>query len=185
MSYEAFHATEFVAVSQDIIWTKFLTEEFVEIIKNACTSANSWKGNRRQPYFTQDIHFEKELPEWYDILAYKLNEDIFPKACRYWEVENITVQNIFAVRYSLGTQRELKQHHDDSFISGSIKLNDSYTGGELYFPRQKFTNKNIGTGDLLLWPGQITHIHGSTALLTGEKYSVTIWTKNEDLENHR
>ena len=69
-------------------------------------------------------------------------------------------------------------HHDDSYITGSIKLNNDYTGAELLFPRQKFSNKDVQVGDLLLFPGEVTHPHKCAPLKSGEKYSLTMWTKD-------
>ena len=89
---------------------------------------------------------------------------------------------IFAIKYCMEGQRSLKLHRDESFVSGSIKLNDEYEGAELIFPDQGFTNKNVEVGDLLLWPGSITHPHCSDYLLSGEKYSMTIWTPYPNIE---
>ena len=185
MSHELFHEILLREVSRDILHTKFLPVEVCDLILQACLEKDSWSGNKRQPYFTQVIHIKEELPEWYSLLEVGLNTAL-QQAAEWWNVgEAISIAEVFALKYSEDTQRVLKVHHDDSFISGSIKLNSSYHGAELFFPRQNFTNKNIPVGDLLLWPGQITHEHGSATLLSGKKYSVTIWTKNEAMENYR
>ena len=62
-------------------------------------------------------------------------------------------------------------------MSASIKLNTGYEGSDLWFPRQKFSSKKVNVGTALLWPGQITHPHKATELTKGEKYSITLWTK--------
>ena len=69
-------------------------------------------------------------------------------------------------------------HSDISLVSGSVKLNDEYEGGELYFPRQNFSNKDIPVGKCILFPSQVTHPHTSTELLSGTKWSLTMWTNN-------
>jgi hypothetical protein len=56
-------------------------------------------------------------------------------------------------------------------------LNNNYEGAALYFPEKKFTNEDIEVGDILIWPGQITHRHGCKELKSGAKYALTIWTK--------
>ena len=186
MSRELFHPIEFESVSQDILHTKFLPEDICNILLEIVQEKDTWNCNNRLPYYTDDIHLDKDLPEWHEILTSGL-EEALNMASGYWGigVGEAEVASMFAIRYTLTTQKALDFHHDDSYISGSIKLNDNYNGGELFFPRQKFSNKNIGVGDLLLWPGQLTHPHGSVALTEGEKYSITIWTKNESLANHR
>jgi predicted 2-oxoglutarate/Fe(II)-dependent dioxygenase YbiX len=74
-------------------------------------------------------------------------------------------------------QRDLRLHSDLSLVTGSVKLNDDYTGGDLYFPRQKFSNKDVPVGKCILFPGQVTHSHTSKELESGTKFSLTIWTK--------
>ena len=86
------------------------------------------------------------------------------------------LRDAFLIKYEMDKQRELRVHNDASLVTGSVKLNDDYTGGLLEFPRQKFTNKDIPVGKCLLFPGQVTHGHTSTLLESGTKYSLTIWS---------
>lgn len=186
MSRELFHPIELNPVSSNILHTKFLPVEICEALLSTALKLDTWEYNPRLVYHTDDIHIKESLPEWYSLIETGLLE-AFDRAADYWNIESaeISIASMFAVRYHMSGKLDLKVHHDDSYITGSIKLNNSYKGGELFFPRLKFTNKNIDTGDLLLWPGQITHPHGSLPLTEGEKYSITIWTKNESLANHR
>ena len=68
---------------------------------------------------------------------------------------------------------------DGSLITGTVRLSDQYTGGELTFPRQKYKNTNVPVGSMLLWPSSIQHIHYSDQLTSGTKYSLVAWTKND------
>ena len=86
----------------------------------------------------------------------------------------------FLIKYDLKGQRKLRLHTDASLVTGSVKLNDDYTGGELYFPRQDFSNKDVPVGKCILFPGQVTHSHTSKELLSGTKYSLTMWTNRYD-----
>ena len=81
------------------------------------------------------------------------------------------------MRYAVDTQKELPLHHDASYVTGSVKLNEDYKGGNLSFPRQTFTNEQIPRGKLLLFPGAVSHPHECTELTEGTKYSLTIWTQ--------
>jgi predicted 2-oxoglutarate/Fe(II)-dependent dioxygenase YbiX len=83
---------------------------------------------------------------------------------------------LFTIKYSMDTQRKLNLHHDMSLVSGSLKLNNNYTGGELYFPRQGVSNSQLDVGSIILWPGQVTHPHECKELESGVKYSLTLWT---------
>jgi len=165
-------------VGSDILCCKFLTEEAVDMLLCCIQEQGDWTSNHRDPdYFTQDLHLKQSLPDFYDILVDYLHKEIYPLASDFWDIPEFVVKDFFAVRYTLDTQTSLKPHHDSSFITGSVKLNDDYEGALLNFPRKKFTNKDIAIGDLLLWPGNITHRHECTPLLKGEKYSLTIWTE--------
>ena len=61
----------------------------------------------------------------------------------------------------------------------AVKLNNLYRGASLEFPRQKWDNRNISVGRLICWPGKLTHPHRCSPLESGNKYSLTIWTKEK------
>lgn len=83
----------------------------------------------------------------------------------------------FVIKYDANNQTALDLHHDTSIISGAVKLNDDYEGGELYFPRQNVSNKDVPVGWIILWPGKVTHPHMSKELISGTKYSMILWSK--------
>lgn len=165
-------------VGPDILCCKFLTPEGIDLIMNCIGAVNKWSANHRdKDYFTQDMHFKKDLPDLYDMITEYLEREIYPLASEFWDIPDFVVKELFAIRYTLDTQTSLDTHHDSSFITGSVKLNQGYLGAELYFPRKIFNNANVEVGDLLLWPGNITHLHGCSRLVEGEKYALTIWTE--------
>jgi len=164
-------------VGSDILCCKFLTQEGVDILMYCIESQGEWTSNHKdRDYSTQDMHLNVCLPDLHSMFVEYLEKEIYPLASHFWDIPEFVVKDIFVVKYTLDTQTSLKPHHDSSFITGSVKLNDGYEGALLNFPRKKFTNKDIEVGDLLLWPGNITHRHESTSLLKGEKYSLTIWS---------
>jgi predicted 2-oxoglutarate/Fe(II)-dependent dioxygenase YbiX len=67
-------------------------------------------------------------------------------------------------------------------VTGTVRLSDEYTGGELVFPRQKYKNTDVPVGSMLVWPSSIQHLHYSDTLLSGIKYTWVSWTKNERKE---
>lgn len=87
------------------------------------------------------------------------------------------VRDAFVMRYTMDTQTNLALHHDASLVTGSVKLNDDYTGAELIFPRQRLSNYILPVGHILLFPGQVTHPHYVNELKSGSKYSFTVWTR--------
>lgn len=82
----------------------------------------------------------------------------------------------FINRYTMDSQRTSNLHNDTSMISMVVKLNDDYTGGELEFPRQQRTNKDIPVGHAVVFPGSITHPHRVNELTSGVKYGFVSWT---------
>lgn len=56
-----------------------------------------------------------------------------------------------------------------------IYLNDDYTGGETFFPRQDISVKG-SVGDVLFFPSTYTHPHIAKEIITGKKYSVALWS---------
>ena len=85
--------------------------------------------------------------------------------------------HVFIVKYTIGIQESLRLHYDESEVTISVKLNDSYTGCELWFPRQKFENSLISVGNALIFPGGITHPHEARTLRSGTKYVLNAWAQ--------
>ena len=73
------------------------------------------------------------------------------------------------------TREGLRLHHDVAQVSGSVRLNDGYEGGELVFPRQEVSNGSLPVGRLLAWPSLVTHPHAAEPVRRGVKYGLTIW----------
>ena len=71
-----------------------------------------------------------------------------------------------------------------SKVTLSVKLNNDYTGGEITFPRQNFTNKDIPVGCALFWPGDVTHPHKITPVVSGTKYTVVGFTLPTQSDNN-
>ena len=162
--------------NSEIFHTKFFTRPFADILYELFKEHKEWT-NKRFAYSTHDVHLSESFPDIFSIIKDRFESLILKTMADIWYLDNSTkVKDIFIVKYSKDTQTKLKTHIDDSYISGSIKLNNNYKGGVLRFPRQSVTNQEADIGDLLLWPSQITHPHNSSPLEEGEKYSITIWT---------
>ena len=162
-------------VAPDIYHAKFLTPLCVDILRDLCIENNNWSTEKFQ-HSTRDIYFEETFPEWFELLK-AAEANIWQYFTRLLSTSAFEFYTIFAIKYEMEDQRKLTLHHDESYISGSVKLNADYTGAELVFPRQNFSNLEIIPGDLLLWPSQVTHPHKCTPLKSGKKYSLTFWTK--------
>jgi|TARA_B100001094_G_scaffold188099_1_gene182323 hypothetical protein len=178
-----FHPQSITTVATDIFHTKFLNEEIATALADLLKEDKRWKkGVYDRRYGTHDIPLDEYYPDMYDLIKEQFDNMVVPAMSNVWYFgDRPEAYNIFAVKYSSDTQIALKEHVDQSHISGSIKLNNNYKGGVLEFRRQKYCNEKVEIGDLIIWPSQLTHPHLSTEIVEGEKYAITIWT---DVKNN-
>lgn len=113
----------------------------------------------------------------FDKLEQHFKEHINPAIEKYWwPLQMYGLRDAFIIKYSPETQKSLRCHHDASLVSSIVYLNDNYTGGDTYFPRQKFSTEGTKVGKMVLWPGQVTHGHEGKEVTSGTKYALVIWT---------
>jgi hypothetical protein len=118
----------------------------------------------------------RELGMWNEISAI-WRDKLGLIAENHWTpMQHIGLRDAFVMKYSMDTQTSLGFHTDASLVTGSVKLNGDYEGGELVFPHQNFDNANVADGACLLFPSQVTHGHKVNPLIKGVKYSLTMWT---------
>jgi len=124
----------------------------------------------------RELSLSQISPRLFEALQNDLGARIWPKLQAHWaQIDYFGLNDAFVIKYEQGGQEELRLHHDVAQVSGSVKLNDGYTGAELEFPRQHFTNASLPVGTLLVWPSLVTHPHRSTPITSGTKYSLTLW----------
>ena len=167
--------TDYEILSNDMILIDFLTEEKCqEMIQLA--EDESFHSHYADNVPSQDLRL-KEIGLWNELERH-WNSVVYEIAYKHWEPCHIYgLRDAFIIKYTMDGQKSLRLHNDASLVTGSIKLNDDYTGGVLSFPRQGITNEDIPIGKCILFPGQVTHAHTSTELLSGTKYSLTIWSQ--------
>jgi hypothetical protein len=166
-------------IKDDIFITPFFTKEFCKELVDVCKFYDDrfkWDPSV-DPYPNHELHltdisrfaFEDYVRHYNSMLCPTLEKEFLMNCV--WGF-----YSPFINRYTMNTQRTSKLHNDTSNISMVIKLNDDYTGGELEFPRQKITNRDIPVGYGLVWPGQVSHPHQVLELTAGTKYSFVSWT---------
>lgn len=165
-------------VAPEILLLKnFMSKEFCAEIIKQCEDLGDWEPLEGDDYPGQEIRLNR-LPSIYSDFEYLYENIIVYIAEKYWKkVSMWGIRDCFIIKYTKDTQQSLDLHHDHSLVTGSIKLSDNYTGGDLFFPRQNYSNKETNIGDLLIWPGQVTHPHESLILKSGIKHSFVLWTK--------
>ena len=161
-------------LSDDIIVIDFMSEDMCQnMISLAEDKTFNFMEGDKVP--SQDLRL-KEIGLW-EQLKEHWNRTVYEIVYDYWNPCHMYgLRDAFIIKYEMDKQRSLRLHNDASLVTGSIKLNDDYEGGILEFPRQGVSNKDVPVGKCLLFPGQVTHGHTSTELLSGTKYSLTIWS---------
>lgn len=169
----------------DIIITPFWTDEFCKTLIDISKFYNEQFSNNIE----FDRYSEKSLG-WFDIRLDYLSPYFFEKYVNHYKRDIIPLlEKVFSnvsseidgwfspyiIKYDEINQKS-DLHSDISQITLNIKLNNDYEGCDLYFPRQDFNSKDIPMGYAMIWPSTVTHPHGSTPLIRGEKYSFVSWT---------
>ena len=169
-------------LNDDMILIDFLTPSMCDSLIELSERHGGYKSLSYDKVKGQEIRL-KELG-LFDSIAQHWEDNIAPIIDEYWlNCPYYGMRDAFIIKYDMEGQKTLPLHSDASLVTGSIKLNDEYTGGELYFPRQNFSNKDVPVGKCILFPSQVSHPHRVDELLSGTKWSLTIWTNrtwNED-----
>jgi hypothetical protein len=115
-------------------------------------------------------------PRLFEIVQDDLGARIWPQLQQVWPlIDYHGLRDAFVIRYALGEQESLREHHDVAQVSGSIKLDADHEGAELRFSRQGVDNRHVPVGSLLAWPSLVTHPHEVVPLRRGVKHGLTIW----------
>ena len=162
-------------LSDDMLLIDFMSEDMckkmISLSEKHTFKSLSYDKVKGQELRLREFGLWDELEEHWNTHIYPIVHD-FWTPCHMWGM-----RDAFLIKYEMDKQRDLPLHNDASLVTGSVKLNDDYEGGELEFPRQKFSNKDIPIGKCILFPGQVTHGHLSTSITEGTKYSLTIWSQ--------
>ena len=162
-------------IDDDMILIDYMTPSMCDDLIDIADENGKWGNLSYDSYPAQEIRLKK-LGLW-DEMEKHWKESIYPIIHDFWNpMKMYGIRDAFVLRYALDTQTSLMRHCDASAVTGSVKLNDNYEGAELYFPRQKISNKHIPVGKCILFPGQVTHGHECQELVSGVKYSLTIWS---------
>jgi len=152
------------------------THQFCTALIRAAEAAGGFSAQPGDPVPGHEISLALISPRLFEAVQDDMGLRIWPQLQQHWPlIDYHGINDAFIIKYEKGGQEELRQHHDVAQVSASVKLNDTYDGALLEFPRQNFTNAQLPVGSLLAWPSLVTHPHGSTPITSGIKYSLTIW----------
>ena len=169
------NSLEYEEVAKDILVVPFLSEQQCKNIIAKSEAVGGWGAMEGDKFPAQEIRADK-LGMWKELeFAW---EDYLGKVAesKWTPMEHIGLRDAFTMRYAMDTQTSLGFHTDASLVTGSVKLNEDYEGAELVFPHQNFSNINVPLGHCILFPSAVTHGHKVNPLISGVKYSLTMWT---------
>jgi len=165
-----------VVVAPEIVMMPFWTVAMCSAVIAAAEAIGDFAAHPDDPVPGSEISLATISPRLYENLENDLGERVWPQLQEQWPlIDYCGLKDAFIIKYSLESQTELRIHHDVAQVSASVKLNDSYQGARLDFPRQSFTNETVPVGSLLAWPSLVTHPHQTLPLVGGVKYGLTLW----------
>lgn len=165
-----------VEVAPDILTMPFWTPEFCALVVRAAEATGAFAPDPDDPVPGHEVSLAAIAPALYAHLENDIGRRMWPAIRRWWPlVDYHGLRDAFVIKYEMGGQEELRMHHDVAQVSASIKLNDGYEGGALAFARQKWDTSGLPVGTLVAWPSLVTHPHAGEPLVSGTKYSLTIW----------
>jgi len=169
--------TKLSVVGPDIIAGDFLNIFDSYEITHMAERSGKWKSMDGDKFPGQEIRVKELSPELFSIIEQHLLKVIGPALEKHWfPLHMYGIRDMFIIKYTPETQSSLNCHHDASLVSAIVKLNGEYTGGDTYFYRQNYSNAEVNVGDIVLWPGQVTHGHEGRPVTSGTKYNLVIWT---------
>lgn len=163
-------------VAEEMFALSCWTPKFCDALIRAAELTGAFEINPNDPVPGHEVSLAVISPQLFNAVEVDFGLRIWPQLQQQWPlIDYHGIQDVFVIKYEVGQQEELRMHHDVAQVSASIKLNDDYHGAELEFPRQNFSNREIKIGQMVAWPSLVTHPHRSAPIVSGVKYSATVW----------
>lgn len=163
-------------VGPELFEVYFWTPGFCSAVIRAAEAVGNFEQDPDDPVPGYEVSLAAISPALFRAVQDDVGRRIWPQLQTVWPlIEYSGLRDAFIIRYAMGEQESLRLHQDVGQVSASVRLNDDYTGAELRFPRQQYTNINQRIGKLLAWPSLVTHPHEASHLESGVKYALTIW----------
>ena len=163
-------------VAEEIFALSCWTPKFCDALIQAAELTGAFEINPNDPVPGHEVSLAVISPQLFNAVEVDFGLRIWPQLQQQWPlIDYHGIQDVFVIKYEVGQQEELRMHHDVAQVSASIKLNENYQGAELEFPRQNFSNREMKIGQMVAWPSLVTHPHRSAPIVSGVKYSATVW----------
>ena len=169
-------STGVTEVAPDLLLVPCWTRSFCNALIRAANAVGGFEAHPDDPVPGHEVSLAAISPRLYGAVQDDLGLRIWPLLQTVWPlIDYHGLRDAFVIRYAPGEQEELRLHHDIAQVSATIRLDDTYEGAELNFPRQGYDNRDQPVGSLLAWPSLVTHPHESLPLRGGVKHALTIW----------
>ncbi|HEX3090339.1 MAG TPA: hypothetical protein VHQ23_16930 [Ilumatobacteraceae bacterium] len=163
-------------VGPELLVVPCWTPEFCATLIRAAEAIGAFEHQPDDPVPGHEVSLAIISPRLFETVQDDFGSRIWPQLQMVWPyVDYHGLRDAFVIRYAPGEQESLRIHHDVAQVSGSIKLNEGYSGAALVFPRQAFDNSSVAVGEMLVWPSLVTHPHETAQLERGVKYALTVW----------
>lgn len=170
----------------DLYSFPLLSEEFVEFLMAVSDQVGRWEPEEGDEYGAPELRLRRISPGLEDVFSEIVRRHINPILRRlYLGVYEVGWLNPpFLIRYDMHRQQDMDLHYDgQSELTFTVALNENFEGGHLEFPRQSFRSDAVPVGHALVFPGGLSHLHRAMPIRSGERRSLTIWTRREQPEN--
>jgi hypothetical protein len=169
------------SVDADIVTVGLWTPEFCASVIRLAEAADAWSADEHDPVPGAEVSLVAICPPLFSHLQTHVSRLVMPALRTVWpEMAETPLHDAFVIKYAAGPHAELRLHHDIAQISGAVRLNSGFVGGELEFPRQSWHNGGVPVGALTVWPSLVTHPHRARPIEAGVKYGLTLWWKLPD-----
>ena len=148
-------------IAPEILRVPFWGPEQSATIVRESEAVNAWASDPEDPVPGMEVSLATISPVLFEHVERHLAERVVPALREFWpEFAWTGVHDAFVIKYAAGSEAtSLALHHDVAQLSGSVRLNAGFEGGALEFPRQDWSNTDVGVGDLIMWPSLVTHPH--------------------------
>lgn len=162
-----------------------LTEWTCQKLIEAALTADQWGSEEGDPYPGDEVRLStisERLDRYFAVAFCAVANSYLAERYAKYRIAPHTITSAFIIRYRAGQGvQELDVHHDgQSEVTFSIPLNEDYTGSGLHFataPGLPPEGWRSEPGECLCFPGGPSHEHYVKPIESGERYSLTIWTK--------
>jgi hypothetical protein len=156
----------------EILLTRFWTVGFCSTIIRAAEATGAWMASPEGPGLRSEVQLQVLSPRLLALLDADLDARIWPLVVGRWpSMMTGGLEEAVVVRHEAGQALAgLDTTKDLGHVGAAVRLNNGYSGGGLFFPRQHWDNREAGVGSLVIWPSAFTHPYRPESVSRGVEY---------------